>query len=165
MDGIGRSGAASPALSHYDRSEQRTTGLVKQTYSAWVLADPQRPQRWHLTAYLTFADLPHLPTPDQDTTLRSVVAPPGMYRSGKTRSRNSDAGISSAAPSPPASPSPYGRSAYPNPPASRPGESLPSLHTAIAPSHHDGHGVRRHHDSRAPEDQRMIQMLNSRHIM
>ena len=165
MDGIARSGASSPALSHYDRSEQRPTGLVKQTYSAWVLADPQRPQRWHLTAYLTFADLPQLPTPDQDAVLRSVTVPTGMYRSGKARSRGSDAGISSVAPSPPVSPSPYGRSGYANQNAYRAGETLPSLHMAIAPSQQDGHGARRYHDSRAPEDQRMIQMLNSRHIM
>ncbi|KAA1469345.1 hypothetical protein DENSPDRAFT_772994 [Dentipellis sp. KUC8613] len=170
VDGISRSGATSPALSHYDRSEQHPTGLVKQAYSAWVLGQPNtKPRKWHLTAYFTYADLPCIPTIDQETSLRGVTVPAGMYRSGKARSRNSDAD-SSRSPSatiprslspPPRSGSSMGHVTR----AGAPSSGLPSLYTAIASSQQDSPGGRRGHDPRSAEDQRMIQMLNSRPIL
>ncbi|KAI0053874.1 hypothetical protein FA95DRAFT_1480351 [Auriscalpium vulgare] len=165
VDGISRGGATSPALSHYDRSEQHPTGLVKQAYSAYVLEHPNtKPRKWHLTAYFTYADLPRIPTVDQDHMLRGVTVPIGMYRSGKARSRNSDAG------SQPGSPPPYGRgstSTSPQGSSSRTANSttpLPSLQSAIAPRFRDVGSSARGGESRYPEDQRIIQMLNSRHI-
>lgn len=127
VDGIGRTGASTPALSHYDRSEQHPGGLVKQAYSAWVLGHfDTKPRKWHLTAYFTYSDLPRLPTIDQDPTLRGVTVPAGMYRSGKARSRNSDATGTHT----------------PVPPSSSPS------HVAIASSQQDGHFSRRAHDGR-----------------
>ncbi|KAI0306415.1 Gti1/Pac2 family-domain-containing protein [Multifurca ochricompacta] len=107
VDGIARSGPISPALSHYDRSEHHPLGLVKQAYSAWVLENLEaKPRKWHLTAYFTYADLHQIPTIDQDPVLRGVTVPAGIYRSGKARTRNSDAGLRA---SPPSSPPPYAR--------------------------------------------------------
>ncbi|KAH9996852.1 Gti1/Pac2 family-domain-containing protein [Russula vinacea] len=167
VDGIARSGPVSPALSHYDRSEHHPLGLVKQAYSAWVLENPEvKPRKWHLTAYFTYADLPQIPTIDQDPMLRGVIVPVGVYRSGKARSRNSDAGMGT---SPPSSPSLYAQGpAGPSVPSqtstsvtadsSMPLPSLPAVPF-------DPRMPRRVHDPRHAEDQRIIQMLNSRHVM
>lgn len=69
-------------------------GLVKQTYSALVSlpvsSDPRAPpvvRKWHLTAYLEQGSLPDLLTVDTDPILRDIVLPQGMYRSGKSRQR------------------------------------------------------------------------------
>jgi hypothetical protein len=170
VDGIAKSGPVSPALSHYDRSEHHPLGLVKQAYSAWVLENPgAKPRKWHLTAYFTYADLHQIPTIDQDPVLRGVTVPVGIYRSGKARSRNSDAGLRA---SPPSSPPPYAR----GPPGlnvanelgtttTDSSTALPSLQTAVAPQYYDPQVPRRGHDPRHAEDQRIIQMLNSRHVM
>jgi hypothetical protein len=171
VDGIARGGPVSPALSHYDRSEHHPLGLVKQAYSAWVLENPEvKPRKWHLTAYFTYADLPQIPTIDQDPMLRGVIVPVGVYRSGKARSRNSDAGMGT---SPPSSPSLYAQGpAGPSVPsqtsASATADSstaLPSLQMAVTPQPFDPRVPRRVPDSRHAEDQRIIQMLNSRHVM
>ncbi|KAI9458266.1 Gti1/Pac2 family-domain-containing protein [Russula earlei] len=171
VDGIARSGPISPALSHYDRSEHHPMGLVKQAYSAWVLDNPEaRPRKWHLTAYFTYVDLHQIPTVDQDPVLRGVAVPVGVYRSGKARSRNSDAGLGA---SPPSSPPPYTRGqAGPGVPsqasASNTADSstaLPPLQMAVTPQPFDPRMPRRGNDSRHAEDQRIIQMLNSRHVM
>jgi hypothetical protein len=171
VDGIARSGPISPALSHYDRSEHHPLGLVKQAYSAYVLENPGANHRkWHLTAYFTYADLRQIPTIDQDPVLRGVTVPVGIYRSGKARSRNSDAGMGT---SPPSSPQPYTRGAaglsVPNQAsASQTADSstaLPSLQMAVTPQPFDPRVPRRGQDSRHAEDQRIIQMLNSRHVM
>jgi hypothetical protein len=169
VDGIAKSGPVSPALSHYDRSEHHPLGLVKQAYSAWVLDNPGvKPRKWHLTAYFTYADLHQIPTIDQDPVLRGVTVPVGMYRSGKARSRNSDAGLRAA---PPSSPPPNARGPPgPNFPSellattdsSTSSTALPSLQVAVAPQNYDPNVPKRGHDRRHPEDQRMIEMLNSR---
>lgn len=161
VDGINRGGHTTPALAHYDRSEQRPMGLVKQTYSAWVLQPNSKPKKWHLTAYLTYADLPHIPTIPDDPSLRNIVVPPGMYKSGKARSRNSDACM----PSSPSPPPHVSRATSPRPDSdSRAG--LPSLHSALGSyPHASAHGARHVHDGRSMEDTRMIQALNARHIM
>lgn len=168
VDGVSRGGPSSSALSHYDRSSQHPGGLVKQAYSAWVtLAPNAKPQKWHLTAYFTYSDLQNIPTIDQDPILRKLVVPAGIYRSGKARSRNdmdsgmmdygpNSSGSSSASP-PPMS---FGTSHHTPHPAAH---NLPSLHSAI-PSH-GGHALQSRNHGRLPEDQRMIQMLNSRHIL
>ena len=128
-----------------------------------------RPRKWHLTAYFTYADLPAIPTVDQDPLLSAIAVPAGVYRSGKARSRNSDASLSGSAassspgalPSPPASP---GVPSRPASPAARAGVVLPSLHSAIA-STPVGYGGPHHRAvPRIAEDQRMIQMLNARPI-
>ncbi|EJD44185.1 hypothetical protein AURDEDRAFT_65516 [Auricularia subglabra TFB-10046 SS5] len=82
----------SPTTGSGARSSTTAAGLVKQTYSAFVHnnAPGGKPRKWHLTAYLTYADVSHLPTIDLDPTLRSIVIPPGMYRSAKARSRQVD---------------------------------------------------------------------------
>ncbi|KAI0086139.1 Gti1/Pac2 family-domain-containing protein [Irpex rosettiformis] len=160
---------SSSAQSHYDRSERQPLGLVKQAYSAFVIDVNAKPKKWHLTAYFTYSDLPSIPTVDQDPMLRNVAVPPGIYKSGKARSRNSDA--TSPSPSsytPPRPETPISRS---SPVVSTPGRTrtdgiiLPSLQSAITNQPMNMHStLRRQHSARYSEDQRMIQMLNSRPI-
>ena len=114
-----------------------------------------RPQKWHLTAYFTYAQLPHLPTIDRDPNLRTVIVPPGIYRSARTRSRTDDDGLSGRGGSPVSSaPNLY----------VTPMLALPSLSTldvtpppAVPPTHMS-------YGKRLPEDERLIHMLNSRHV-
>lgn len=161
----------SSAQSHYERSDHHPLGLVKQAYSAFVFTSVNaKPRKWHLTAYFTYADLPSIPTVDQDPLLRTVAVPPGVYKSGKARSRNSDASTSGI-PSPPSTPSPGSSGSRPSSPmqtsprAKKDGVVLPSLQSAIA---HTPMGFANSHHLTRPrmaEDQRMIQMLNSRPIL
>ena len=140
--------------------------MVKQAYSAWVLGHfDTKPRKWHLTAYFTYSDLPRLPTIDQDPILRGVTVPAGMYRSGKARSRNSDATGTHTPVPPSSSPSPFAHGHSTSSASGSGGQALPSLHVAIASAQQDGHLSRRVQDGRPVEDQRMIQMLNSRHII
>ncbi|KLO10547.1 hypothetical protein SCHPADRAFT_856464, partial [Schizopora paradoxa] len=170
VDGSSRGGGSSSIISHFDRSAHRHNhvGLIKQAYSALVMSGSSRPRKWHLTAYFTYADLQNLPTIDHDQLLRSITVPPGIYRSGKARSRNSDATldtaingmapslVSSASSSPPATPMMTSSNNVP------PLYSLPPLHAAVP---HDGtsgypktNGASR--DSRSREDERVIGLLN-----
>jgi hypothetical protein len=155
VDGVSRPGPSSSALSHQDRATTHHPGLVKQAYSAWVMPNPQmRPQKWHITAYFTYADLPHLPTIEHDPILQKIIVPSGIYRTGKTRSRSADdehAGgsrgtadqyVTNSNSLPSLSTIQSGMDMYP------PNPSMP----------------RPPHGARLPEDQRVIQMLNSRHI-
>ncbi|GLB34730.1 putative gti1/Pac2 family protein [Lyophyllum shimeji] len=88
VDSAPRNGPSSSALSHQDRTTLQHPGLVKQAYSAWVSPDPRmKPQKWHLTAYFTYAELTSLPTIDRDPLLRRIILPSGIYRSGNARSR------------------------------------------------------------------------------
>lgn len=163
VDGPSRTWTSS-AQSHYDRSDKHPLGLVKQAYSAWVIDSVNaKPRKWHLTAYFTYSDLPSIPTPDQDPLLRTLSVPAGIYRSGKARSRGSDATSSSSGSSPPRPMTPM---------SSAPSRTrtdnivLPSLHSAISPSQMSTHSQQhRQHSARLAEDQRMIQMLNSRPIL
>lgn len=142
--------------SHYDRSSQNPSGLVKQAYSAFVLLSPNtKPRKWHLTAYFTYTDLPNIPTVDKDAILRKIAVPPGMYRSGKARSRNDDdEGMSDYDRNCSSSPPPHGHGVR---------YSLPPLHSAVAP--HSGYaGPSRMHTARMSEDERVIHLLNSHHI-
>lgn len=112
-----------------------------------------------MTAYFTYADLPAIPTVDQDTHLRAVTVPSGVYRSGKARSRNnSDLGLSGL------TLSDTSRAGTPRPPtrmgSPNPTYMLPPLHSALAPG---DAASRARIDSRMMEDQRMIQMLNAAH--
>ncbi|EED79312.1 predicted protein [Postia placenta Mad-698-R] len=144
---------SSSAQSHFDRSDHHPTGLVKQAYSAWVLPAPNaRPRKWHLTAYFTYADLPNIPTVDRDPTLCSLSVPLGVYRSGKTRTRNPDTALG-VSPPPPSQ-----ASAGPSGSAIRSG----SGDRMLAPPQSDRNP--RPAAPRAAEDERMIQMLNSRPI-
>jgi Gti1/Pac2 family transcription factor len=161
-------------MSHYDRSSQHPMGLVKQTISAQVMLAPNtRPRKWHLTAYFTYSDLPNIPTIEQDPILRKIVVPQGIYLSGKSRSRNSDGGSANRSTSSPPPSSPQMGSTYyplyPPPSSPRPDASvppiLPSIHAAV-PDMRYGHSPQSRSNLRRPsEDQRMIHMLNSRHIM
>ena len=146
-------------------------GLVKQAYSAWVLTSVNaKPRKWHLTAYFTYADLPNLPTVDKDPLLCTISVPPGVYKSGKARSRNSDASTTTM-PSPPSSPAPLGTHSRPSSPlqsssrGKKDGVVLPSLHSAIVSTPMNFSGSHHRTNPRMAEDQRMIQMLNSRPIL
>ncbi|KAJ2933802.1 hypothetical protein H1R20_g3292, partial [Candolleomyces eurysporus] len=153
VDGVSKTGPSSSALSHQERSTNHHKGLVKQAYSAWVTPNPYaRPQKWHLTAYFTYADLPHLPTIDQDGLLATIVLPEGVYKSGKARTRE-DEEASVPRTSPTSSPPPSS--------AGLMGGRLPPL-VAVGPP--GSFGQPRVQVARLPEDQRVIQMLNSRHI-
>lgn len=128
-----------------------------------------KPRKWHLTAYFTYADLPNIPTVDKDPLLNTLSVPSGVYRSGKARSRNSDASAP-ALPSPPSSPGPAGPSSRPSSPlqssrGKKDGVVLPSLHSAIASAPMNFAGSHHRTNPRMAEDQRMIQMLNSRPIL
>lgn len=221
--------------------EEKTNSgaLVKQAYSAWV-TEPKTNQKckYHLTAYFTFDDLPHIPTVESQSELHAIAVPQGVYRSGKSRTsaRNlvqsaepartsmpfrTIAKIPSTSASPDSSPT----SAYSGQlsPWTSPGSSSSNLHTfqpeatfpytayssspAVTPrasSESEPRRDRGHcdytpppplhsgavhstttccgptrlpsvgslfHDTdsgrldRTPEDHRVIQMLNSRHIM
>lgn len=175
VDGKSRASSASSILTHFDRSAHRPSGLVKQAYSALVMVSPgSQPRKWHLTAYFTYDDLQHLPSIDNDPTLRSIIVPEGVYRSGKARTRNSDfnsntmpqlSGVQSSlvSTSVPA-PNLTGASGSKNQSHALPTPSLPPLHTAI----HRGEGlpspVNPQREARWSEDQKIIQILNSRHI-
>lgn len=182
MDGSTRGNGSSSILSHFDRSAQRPLGLVKQAYSAYVTISPgSQPRKWHLTAYFTYADLQHLPTIDSDQILRSLPIPPGVYRSGKARSRNSDlivdtashaqgSSVGSSVPSSPSSaPRMMGASTGASNFQMHPGSSaqspiLPPLHAAVSGIDVPPGPASPSRESRWSEDQRVIQMLNSRHI-
>jgi hypothetical protein len=229
--------APSALPSQFDE-KTNSAALVKQAYSAWV-TDPKTNQRckYHLTAYFTFDDLPHIPTVESQSELRTIVIPQGVYRSGKSRTsaRNlvqsaepartsmpfrSIAKSPSASASPDSSPS-SAHSRHLSPWTS-PGSSSSNLHAlqpeatypytpysaspAATPrrrsSETENDPCRGHHDctppplhsralhattscgpprlpsvaslfhdtesgrlDRTPEDHRVIQMLNSRHIM
>lgn len=184
VDGNSRGNSTSSILSHFDRSANRPPGLVKQAYSAYVnLSVGSRPRKWHLTAYFTYTDLQNLPTIDSDPRLRNLQVPSGIYRSGKARSRNSELSVdtspqissislaSSSSSSPPSTPQAI--AAHPNntqgsyrpePPAVI--HMLPPLHTAVP---RDGtpnlpRVASPQRETRWSEDQRLIQMLNSRHV-
>ena len=143
-------------MSHQDRTVNHHPGLVKQAYSAWVTVKPNtRPQKWHLTAYFTYAELPHLPTIDRDPNLRKVIVPPGIYRSGKTRSRHDEDEVSESKASFPVS-------AEANSYITRM-PTLPSLST-LHGVHPWGSSTQIVHGTRLPEDERLIHMLNSRYV-
>ncbi|KAF8334200.1 uncharacterized protein EI90DRAFT_523481 [Cantharellus anzutake] len=44
-------------------------------------------RKWHLTAYFEHDDLPSLLTVDTDQELCNITVPPGIFRSGKSRTR------------------------------------------------------------------------------
>ncbi|KAF9469275.1 Gti1/Pac2 family-domain-containing protein [Collybia nuda] len=146
VDSAPRSGPTSSALSHQDRMSHPHPGLVKQAYSAWVSSNLCiKPQKWHLTAYFTYAELSMLPTIDREPLLRKIIVPSGIYRTGYARSK-SDEERSTA-----------GRPAE---------ERIPSLNALkLITESYDESQQHYSHVSRLPEDQRMIRMLNSRHIM
>lgn len=155
IDGGPRSGPSSSAISHQDRTAYHHPGLVKQAYSAWVSFSPDsRPQKWHITAYFTYADLPHLPTVDHDHLLRKIIVPNGMYRSSHSRTRGDhDKGDDAA----------HGdRSLHGD---ANPHATLPSLAAVCAhPPPPSPMRPPLPHVARLPEDQRVIHMLNSRHV-
>lgn len=151
VDGVARPGPSSSALSHQDRTTNHHSGLIKQAYSAWVLPNPHaRPQKWHLTAYFTYTELSYLPVIEQDSLLRTIIVPAGIYRTGKARTRgDDDEGNGNR--------SPHGSQSQ---------NLLPPLST-IHPdirTHPSGSLPTRTVGTRLPEDQRLIQMLNSRHV-
>ncbi|KAK7693820.1 hypothetical protein QCA50_003392 [Cerrena zonata] len=168
VDGPSRTWSSS-AQSHYERSDHHPTGLVKQAYSAWIMESVSaKPRKWHLTAYFTYADLPSIPTVDQDPLLSRISVPPGIYKSGKARSRASDATPPSPSPSHssrPSSPAPRHNSSSGGSQGRREHIVLPSLQSAIANTNIHRPNPHQHPHARIPEDQRMIQMLNSRPIL
>ncbi|PPQ68150.1 hypothetical protein CVT25_014076 [Psilocybe cyanescens] len=154
VDGVARPGPSSSALSHQDRTTNHHPGLVKQAYSAWVMPNPHtRPQKWHLTAYFTYADLPHLPTIDHDPMLRTMIVPTGIYRTGKARSRSDDDESSGGG---------Y-RAHHHDPNAHNLLPPFSMIHASVG-TPLPGPTPTRTPGTRLPEDQRLIQMLNSRHV-
>ncbi|CCM04401.1 uncharacterized protein FIBRA_06578 [Fibroporia radiculosa] len=153
VDGPSRTWSSS-AQSHFDRSDQAPMGLVKQAYSAWVLVSANaRPRKWHLTAYFTYADLPNIPTLERDRMLRNLTVPQGVYKSGKSRSRNVEASPATGSSSG-TSPTPHGSQ-----PRDQPGNPLVLPPPRVGATGQQGRPL-----PRGAEDQRMIQMLNSRPI-
>jgi hypothetical protein len=146
VDSAPRHGPSSSALSHQDRTTHQHPGLVKQAYSAWVSINPRmKPQKWHLTAYFTYSELSMLPTIDREPLLRKIIVPSGIYRTGYARSKGDEGG----------------------PTVGHHGEErMPSL-TALQLTGGPYGELIQHYSrgSRLPEDQRVIQMLNSRHIL
>ncbi|TFK76223.1 hypothetical protein BDN72DRAFT_225151 [Pluteus cervinus] len=154
VDGVARPGPTSSAVSHQDRNSNPHPGLVKQAYSAWVTPDARtKPQKWHLTAYFTYADLHNLPTIDGDPVLCKIIVPANIYRSGKARSRNEDESRLG-----------HIETGSRSTPSERVPPTLPSLQATVGavvvPMTHT-----RSHGMRIAEDQRVIQMLNSRPIL
>jgi len=83
-------GQISALVSHQDRVIQYS-GLVKKSYSTFVYDGPgARPQKWHLAAYFTYADLQLLPTVDQDPLLGSITVPEGVYLTGRLNTSRAD---------------------------------------------------------------------------
>ncbi|KAI0929061.1 hypothetical protein AcW1_006110 [Taiwanofungus camphoratus] len=165
VDGPSRTWSSS-AQSHYDRSDHHPKGLVKQAYSAWVLTSVDtKPRKWHLTAYFTYSDLPNVPTVDRDPMLRNLTVPAGVYKSGKSRSKNANADAALAFPSRLSFPSPP--SSLHTGPSSRLEDSLvlPALNPIVGVTQFSVHGATRRTLPRAAEDQRMIEMLNARSIL
>jgi hypothetical protein len=171
IDGIGR-GIPTPAVAHYDRSNHHPKGLVKQAYSAKVLLSPTaKVRKWHLTAYFTYEDLENIPTIDQDEMLQRVTVPRGVFRNGKTRSRNAgvervgrcrSADTETSSSKSASSPKPMytatgNRTMFDS--SSRAEDRrlvLPPLQSTLAHTHT--------HRTRTAEDHRVIQILNSQHI-
>ena len=159
VDGVSRPGHSSSALSHQDRATNHHPGLVKQAYSAWVMPNPHtRPQKWHITAYFTYAELAHLPTIEHDPMLQRIIVPAGIYRTGKTRSRSADDELAG----PSGSGTGGGSSGEMFPSNSLP--SLAAIQSGVNMYPPNPSMPRPPHGARLPEDQRVIQMLNSRHI-
>ncbi|KAF7970216.1 hypothetical protein HWV62_8457 [Athelia sp. TMB] len=168
VDGACR-GVPTPAVAHYDRSSHHPKGLVKQAYSALVSLSPQeKPRKWHLTAYFSYGDLEDIPTVDQDPKLRGLGVPAGIYRNSKSRARDNGAGFegsdksqsASLTPSPTLSMSQVmtatPRAGFPEPKLSGvPPVTLPPLEALSGGSLSQ---------SRPAEDQRLINILNSRHV-
>lgn len=164
VDGASRTTHSSSALLHQDRSGGQHSGLIKQAYSAWVLlSEHSKPRKWHLTAYFTYADLPSIPTVDQDPLLCKIVIPMGIYRGGKARaSRGEDPEYSPRQDSPSLLSGDSETTMY----RDENMRVLPPLLSRVG-SHY---GVVLHpkspidSSSRMSEDQRVIRMLNSRYV-
>jgi len=130
------------------RTAANPLALVKQAYSAWIV-DPRtlKKKKWHITAYFTQADLPDLPSPVEDSSLRNIAAPIGT--SGMTTTRAREPAIDERRQN-------HGTrrsgSAYP-----------PNVHYYGAPT--PATSAMPYYDKRFPEDQRLIRMLNSQHIL
>jgi hypothetical protein len=158
-------------VAHYDRSSHHPKGLVKQAYSAKVLLSPTaKARKWHLTAYFSYEDLEHIPTIDQDPVLHRVTVPPGVFRSGKNRSKNSGVERGATRSHSPdtetsslSSLSPKPDREMPNAPTGLPEDRrlvLPPLRSTLA----NVHPYQNVHGTRSTEDQRIIRLLNSRHV-
>lgn len=152
MDSSNRNYSSS-ALLHQDRSGGHHTGLVKQAYSAWVLLSPHsKPRKWHLTAYFTYADLPSIPTVDRDPILARIIVPQGVYRGGKVRGKGEDGDGG------PMAMTDLPRMVMPRD-VGHGGATSPLQVPNMTASYAAVPGA----NSRLSEDQRMIQMLNSRY--
>ncbi|KIO23500.1 hypothetical protein M407DRAFT_244750 [Tulasnella calospora MUT 4182] len=94
--------AVLPSSPSPPRRQDRPTkpkGLTKQTYSAFVHTPNspanQAPKKWHLTAYFCSTTYHELPVCADDSVLRSVTVPEGVYVTGKglTRKNGSQRGV------------------------------------------------------------------------
>ncbi|KAJ7074312.1 Gti1/Pac2 family-domain-containing protein [Mycena amicta] len=151
VNGPSRGVASSSAVSHQERSASIHRGLVKQAYSAWVMARPNsRPRKWHIIAYFIHDDLPLIPTVDHDSCLRNIIVPDGLYRSGKTRDSTDEESPSTCIESSPK----MARSLSRRSGVDMPRPTLPSMFSAMDLSNQGG--------VKLTEDQRVIRILNGK---
>jgi Gti1/Pac2 family transcription factor len=138
--------------SQFPMANRHPMGLIKQAYSAWT-SDPRSSKRrkWHITSYFAQADLDGLPTPVEDPCLRNVAIPSGVYRSGKARTKD-----------PEPHPNTNGRNGLQQGHSSR---YSSSYHYSSPSTPTPDSSASAGYDGRLPEDQRLIRMLNSQHIM
>lgn len=121
--------------------------LIKQTYSAWVIhPKTSQKKKWHITAYFAQPDLPELPVPSEDSSLRKITLSSGMVGSSRGKIREPGGEETKD----PRRPGNFG-----------PAQISNSYYYASA----SATSVTPNYDERFPEDQRLIRMLNSQHIM
>jgi len=123
--------------------------LFKQTYSAWVInPKTSKKKKWHITAYFAPVDLPDLATPSEDSSLRNIVISTAV--SGGTRGRILD---------------PYSVSEEAKGQRRAGKIEAAQIFNAYYYSSASATSASSHYDKRFPEDQRLIRMLDSQHIL
>lgn len=125
----------------------RPMGLIKQAYSSWAI-DPVTgvKRKWHITAYSTKSDWNDLPVPAEDPSLAKVKVPSGVYQPGKPKPKESHKPGEDH----------HHRAAH------MPRHSLDNSMFNFQGQQSTSHP---YYDERFPEDQRVIRMLNSQHII
>ncbi|KAG8961999.1 hypothetical protein FRC03_004733 [Tulasnella sp. 419] len=103
------SSSSASSVAPFRRQDRPTKikGLTKQTYSAYVTppGSTAPPKKWHLTAYFCTTDYHELPVVTQDSILRNIVVPKGVYVTGKGLTRKSNRGVGSNSSNAPSTPS------------------------------------------------------------
>ncbi|GJJ12548.1 hypothetical protein Clacol_006791 [Clathrus columnatus] len=132
------------SYSQHERQDIRSMSLVKQAYSSWTVDPKGEKKKWHITAYFTKSDWNDLPAPTGDPSLAKIKIPSGIYQVGRPRHKpeeDHDRSTSNGG---------HGH-------AFEGSSTMYSQEQHSVPIHY--------YDERFPEDQRVIRMLNSQHIM